>query len=107
MAIAHAAQGQKLDIPRLGPVPAEARTQTLFKTAELEVMRLVVLKGKHMPTHSVARSITLQCLEGCVAFTTMDRTEQLRPGQILFLEGGQKHALEGIEDSALLLTILL
>lgn len=107
MAMPHAAQGQKLDIPRLGSVSAEARTQTLFKTAELEVMRLVVLKGKQMPTHSMARSITVQCLEGCVALTAMGRTEQLRPGQLMYLEGGQRHALEGIEDAALLLTILL
>jgi quercetin dioxygenase-like cupin family protein len=107
MAIPHAKQGQKFDIPRLGPNPAEARTQTLFKTPKLEVMRLVILQGKEMPTHSVAGSITVQCLEGCVAFSASGQTQELREGQILYLEGGQEHALKGIENSALLLTILL
>jgi quercetin dioxygenase-like cupin family protein len=107
MAIPHAVHGQKLDIPRLGSEPAEARTQTLFKTPELEVMRLVVLKDKQMPSHSVARPITVQCLEGCVAFTAMGQTQELRAGQMLYLEGGQKHALHGVENSAVLLTILL
>jgi quercetin dioxygenase-like cupin family protein len=70
-------------------------------------MRLVVLKDKVMPAHSVAGSITVQCLEGAVAFTTMGQTQELRPGQILYLEGGQEHSLKGITDAALLLTILM
>jgi quercetin dioxygenase-like cupin family protein len=49
----------------------------------------------------------VQCLEGCVAFTASDQTQELREGQILYLEGGQEHALKGVENSALLLTILL
>jgi quercetin dioxygenase-like cupin family protein len=107
MAIPRAAQGQKFDIPRLGVGPDEAQTQALFRTPALEVMRLVVRKGKEMPPHSVAKTVTLQCLEGCVAITAMGQTQELRAGQILYLEGGQEHSLKGLEDTAILLTILM
>lgn len=107
MALPHAAHGQKFDIPRLGPSPAEARSQTLFRTRELEVIRLVLLKDKEMPPHSVAGSITVQCLEGSVAFSALGQTQELSAGQILYLEGGQPHSLRGITDAAVLLTILM
>lgn len=107
MALPHAAHGQKFDIPRLGAAPADARSHTLFKTAELEVIRLVVHKDKELPPHSVPRPITVQCLEGSVAFTALGQTQELEAGQILYLEGGETHALRGITDAAVLLTILL
>lgn len=107
MAIPRAVQGQTFDIPRLGLGPDEALTQALFRTPALEVMRLVLRKGREMPAHSVAKTITLQCLEGCVAITAMGQTQDLHAGQILYLEGGQVHALKGLEDAALLLTILM
>lgn len=107
MAIPHAAAGQSVDIPPLEPAPADRVTKTLFKTPELEVMRMVVLKGKKIPTHHVAKTCILQCLEGNVAITAMGRTQELRRGQLLHLPGGEAHALEGLEDASILVTILL
>lgn len=107
MALQHATAGQKIGIPLLGSVRDEMVTKTLFKTAELEVMRMVVLKGKLIPTHKLARSITLQCLEGRVAVSAMGELQELTPGHIVFLNGGESHELRGIEDTSLLVTILL
>ena len=36
----------------------------LFKTEELEVIRLVLAAGKSLPPHKVPGEITIQCLEG-------------------------------------------
>jgi quercetin dioxygenase-like cupin family protein len=60
-----------------------------------------------MPAHQVAGDIIVQCLEGRVAFTAGDATRELATGQMLYLAGGQRHSLRGIEDAAVLLTILL
>lgn len=107
MAISHAGPGQKIAIPLLKDAPSDTFTKTLFKSAELEVMRMVVLKDKEIPTHSVARALTLQCLEGRVALETMGQTQELLPGELLYLPARQPYALRGVEDSSVLLTLLL
>ena len=107
MAIPHAAAGQIVDVPLLRSTPGEAQTRTLFKTADMEVMRMVVLEGKEIPSHSVSKAITVQCLEGRVALTALGKTQELRAGQMFYLNGGEKHGLKGIEDASLLVTILL
>ena len=91
----------------LGRALATAKTTTLAKTADLELIRLVVPAGKELPTHKVAGEITVQCLEGRVTFTAGSKTQELAAGQLLYLAGDEPHAVKGIEDSSLLVTILL
>ncbi len=64
MAIPHAQSGQVIDVRPLGPSLADERTVALFKTDDLEVMRLVLTAGKSLPPHKVAGEITIQCIEG-------------------------------------------
>ena len=49
----------------------------------------------------------MQCLEGRVAFTVQGKTQELVGGELLYLSGNEPHAVKGIEDSSLLVTILL
>jgi quercetin dioxygenase-like cupin family protein len=107
MAISHAEPGRKISIPLLEDAPGDRVTKTLFKAQDIEVMRMVVLKGKEIPSHSVARGLTLQCLEGRVAVEAMGRSQELVPGELLYLPAMQPHALRGIEDASVLLTLLL
>jgi quercetin dioxygenase-like cupin family protein len=95
MAIPHAAAGE--------PV----KTTTLIKTNSLEVIRLVLPAGKALPTHQVAGEITVQCLEGRVAFTGGATTRELAAGDLLYLSGGEPHSLRGVSDATALVTILL
>lgn len=106
MAIPHAAPGQTIDVRPLGPALAGTKTSALLKTDRLEVIRLVVPAGKQIPSHKVAGEITVQCLEGRVAFTALGETHELEAGQMLYLTGGADHALEGLEDASVLVTIL-
>ncbi len=71
MAIPHAAPGQAIDIRPLGPALSKTVTTALIKTERLEVIRLVVSAGKKIPSHKVTGEITVQCLEGRVAFTAL------------------------------------
>lgn len=107
MAIPHAKSGELIDVRPLGTALAQARTMTLVKTKDLEVIRLVIPQGKVIPAHQAPGEITVQCLEGRVAFTAGGTTKNLEAGQLLFLASQEPHALEGLENASVLVTILL
>ena len=107
MAIPHAAPGEVVSVRPLASALTGAKTSTLIKTDTLEVIRLVLPAGKELPAHRVAGEITVQCLEGRIAFTAGDATHELAAGDFLYLSGGETHSLRGIEDASVLVTILL
>jgi quercetin dioxygenase-like cupin family protein len=107
MAIPHASPGQVIDVRPLGASLRDATTSTLVKTARLEVIRLMLPKGKQIPGHQVPGEITVHCLEGSIEFTVQERALQLEAGQMLFVTGGEEHSLRGLEDASVLVTILL
>ena len=106
MAISHMQPGEIVEL-RLGTALGDSKTTTLVKTANLELIRLVVPEGKTIPLHRAPGEITVQCLEGRVAFTAEGRTQELASGQLLYLAEGEPHALKGIENASLLVTLLL
>lgn len=107
MAIEHAASGQLIDVQPLAGKLAESKTSALFKSHELEVMRLVLPAHKSMPMHSVKGEITVQCLEGEVQFNAGGRTQHMQAGQLVWLAGGVEHGLTALRDASLLVTIVL
>jgi quercetin dioxygenase-like cupin family protein len=107
MAIPHAKSGDVVSIGSLGPALAQTATHVLVKSPTLEVIRLVVPAGEDIPDHKAPGDITVQCLEGAVDFTAEGRTQQLAPGQLLYLAAGAPHSLRGIQDASVLVTILL
>jgi quercetin dioxygenase-like cupin family protein len=107
MAIPHAKSGEVIDIRPLGSVLSQARTTTLVKTDTLEVLRLVVKAGSEIPPHKVGGEITVQCLEGSVGFSIDGGTRVLEAGQMMYLTGGELHAVRGMQDASVLVTILL
>lgn len=107
MAIPHAKSGEVIDIRPLGPMLAQTKTTTLVKTKTLEIIRLVIPSGKDIPEHRAHGEITVQCLEGRVAFTTGSARQELVAGQLLYLSGEEPHSLHGLEDASVLVTIVL
>jgi quercetin dioxygenase-like cupin family protein len=105
MAIPHAKPGEVIDVRPLAENLPAARTLVLAKTEALEIIRLVVPRGKEIPAHATRGEITVQCLEGRVAFTSAGARHELSAGQMLFLMGGQSHSVAGIDDASVLLTI--
>jgi quercetin dioxygenase-like cupin family protein len=106
MSIHHAKPGEIIQLP-LGTTRSDFTTTTLVKTNDLELIRLVLPTGKGIPTHKAPGEITVQSLEGRVAFTAGHKTQELVAGQLLYLSGGEPHSVKAIEDSTLLVTILL
>lgn len=107
MSIPHANPGEVVDVRPLGSALAATATRVLVKTGNMEVIRLIVPAAKEIATHRAKGDITVQCLEGKVAFNACGKTAELEPGRLLFLPVGEAHSVRGIEDSSLLLTILL
>lgn len=107
MAIPHANPGDVIDVRPLGTALATTKTHTLLKTEHVEVVRLVMTAGKQIAEHKAPGEITVQCLEGKIAFTALGKTEELSAGQMLYLTAGEPHSVRCIEDASFLLTILL
>lgn len=107
MAIPHARPGEIVDVRPLGAALATTETRVLAKTKAVELIRLVVPAGKVIPSHKANGEIVVQCLEGKIAFTAFDKTHDLEAGQLLYLPTGEPHAVRGVEDGSLLLTILM
>jgi len=102
----HPASGELIDIRPLGDDLKDAASIALARTDDLEVMRLILPKGRSIPEHHVAGEITLQCLEGTVEVQAHDRTQPLRAGQMLYLAGEVPYALYALENSSVLMTML-
>jgi len=107
MAIPHAEPGDVIDVRPLGPALAGARSHALFKSDDIEVMRLVLRTGQGLPPHEVAGEITLQCVEGRVSFSCAAGLRELAAGQMILATRNELHGLRALQDSSLLLTIVL
>ena len=107
MALLHAKSGEVVDVRPFGATLPMASTRTIVKTATLEIIRLVMRSGKVFHGHKVPGEISVHCLEGRCTFTTAGAKRDLEPGHLIYLTGGEEHALQATEDCSLLLTILL
>ncbi len=107
MALPHAQAGELMDLRPLGPALAAHKTHTLYKSNALELFRLVLPAGKAVPEHRVAGELTVQCLEGHIVFHLGGRATAMRAGELMCVASGAPHALEAVQDSSVLVTLLL
>lgn len=113
MALPHAASGELIDVRPLGPSLREARSTTLVRSDHLEIFRLVLAAGARVPDHKMPRVCqlssvsTMQCLEGCVEIEVDGDRRRMPAGTMLYLSIGVPHALTAIEDSSVLVTMLV
>lgn len=107
MAIAHAAPGEVFDVRPLGAALKDAKSTTLIRSAQLEVIRLVLPAGKRLPEHHVPGEITVQCVEGVIRFFAHGEPRTMQPGEMLLLGAGEPHALEALDDASVIVTIHL
>ena len=106
MSLHHAPSGEIIDVQPYGQKLKHEIPRTLVKTPRLQVFRYVLLAGKEFAEHTVSGGITIQCLEGVVLFTAHAKTQILRAGQLVFVAKDVPHALKGVEDASVLVTIV-
>jgi quercetin dioxygenase-like cupin family protein len=107
MAIHHAKAGEIVDLRPLGGALKNATTRAIVKSDAFEAVHLIVTAGRKIADHQVDGAITLHCIEGRIQLGLPDKQLELAAGEWIYLEGGTKHSVTGIENSSLVLTILL
>lgn len=107
MSLPHASSGQPIDVRPLGPKLGEAVPTALIKSSHLEIIRLVLARGKTIPEHRLAGEATFQCLEGTVELHAHGKVEVLHAGDLVFLQAAEPYSLHAVEDCSVLHTILL
>lgn len=90
----------------LGQRRQDAQSAVLLKAAGLELIRLVIPIGKEIPPHRAPEEVTVQCVEGRVAFTHNGSTSILSAGDLLYLCPNELHSVKALEDSTVLVTRL-
>jgi len=90
---------------------SEARWQsghtakTLVKYADFRVVLVAIKSGGRLVEHRTEGRISVHTLVGNIRFRTADQAHELPAGHMLTLEREIPHEVEGIVDSAFLLTI--
>lgn len=107
MALHHAGPGEPVDVQPLGIQLAGTRTAALFKSEDLEVIRLVLPAGKSLPPHRVPGEITIQCIEGQLEIAAEGMCRLLSAGQLLLLSANVVHGVVALQDASALVTIAL
>lgn len=107
MALEHAKSGEIVDLSPLGTKLRHAHTTALVKTDSFEAIRLVLKAGDFLPAHDVSGKLTLLCMEGTISLELPDGFHKMSANQWIYLDGGIAHSLRAVEDSSLLLTIML
>lgn len=107
MAIHHAGAGEPINVQPFGAQLLMEQTVALFKSEDLELIRLVLLAGKSFPTHKVSGEVTIQCIEGTLDITVEGTPRTISAGQLLFLSANALHSVTAIENSSALVTIVL
>lgn len=79
--------------------------RTLVKYDDIRVVLVLLRQGAHMREHQVGQHLTLQALTGALRVTTPQETVDLVQGGLLGLERSIIHDVEGLEESAFLLTL--
>jgi quercetin dioxygenase-like cupin family protein len=86
--------------------------RTIVRTPHLRVVLIAIRAGAHIAEHVAQATAAIQVVSGRVRIRLPrlarqhdDRFEELSPGRLLAIEGGLAHSVDGLEDSALLVTL--
>jgi quercetin dioxygenase-like cupin family protein len=81
-------------------------SETLVKYNEFRIVLVRMKPGSYMSHHKAEGPISIQAIQGKIrVHLPEDRTEDLKPGDLLTLERCLEHDVEALDESAFLLTI--
>lgn len=107
MALSHAKSGDLVNTINASATLAGNTSATLVRDDHIEIFRLVLGAGTHMQEHSAAGAMTLQCLSGEVNLSCHGKTHTLQPGDLIYLNDAEPHALHCKQQAILLVTLIL
>jgi len=77
-----------------------------MKTDSFETIHLIVPAGGEIPEHMIGGSLSLCCLEGEAIIDIPGGEARMKQGDWLYLDPQVLHAIRGVTDAGLLLTVL-
>jgi len=103
----------RFDIPKLVAQLKGERTWaigtrnaiTLLKTPALRIVLVAMRAETEVASHRGDGPISVQVLDGRIAFDTADQTLELGAGALVTLHAGIQHGLRALEECAYLLSI--
>ncbi|MGD9128723.1 MAG: cupin [Planctomycetia bacterium] len=98
--------GEFVDIQLLGGEPGIRKKTILVKTANVEIIHLVIPESESIPTHEAQGEIILHCLEGRVSVSALEKTVELSSGQLFYFSVNEPFSIQGIEHASLIATIV-
>ena len=98
--------GESVDVRRLGAVLGVRQQTILVKTANVEIIHLVIPDGEMVPTHEAPGEIILHCLEGQVSVSALGKTVKLTTDQLFYFSANEPFSIQGIERASLIATIV-
>jgi quercetin dioxygenase-like cupin family protein len=110
MATKHADPGEIVDLASWADDLPVEKSKAIAKIEKLELARLVIAGGTKMHSSRDCRvtgPIVVHCIEGEIEVKTPENTMRVSRGQLVYLLGQTEHAITGIQDSLVLLTIVL
>lgn len=93
MALPHAVAGEARSVVPFGPGLRSQQAHALFKSIDLDVLRLLGPAGRSLPPHQVRGEVTIPCIAGEQITQAGDETH------------AQVHAVDAMQDSSALVTI--
>ena len=110
MATHHASAEEIVDLKTWANDLEVEKSKVIVKTTGVELARLVIDAGVDMHNSnycSVKGVVVIHCIEGEITLKTPGATKSIKKGQLVYLDGDTEHALVGVKDSVVLLTIVL
>ncbi len=83
----------------------EKITRPLVSFPNLKIVAVSMPQGGVWSEHSTPGRISVQCLRGHIRMKARGETFDLRPMELLALEGNVQHDVEAVEQSVFLLTV--
>lgn len=106
MAIPHALPGELISVAPYGADLASEVTHAIFKSEQLEVIRVVLPAGKEYTGHISPGELTIQCIEGQVRFDGKT-SALLSPATMVYVPPNVPYTLTAVDNASLLVTIRL
>src|SRR5699024_11380891 len=78
----HISSGEVINLKTLKKGKSADTSLALVKTKDMEVIRMVVKRGKAIPEHSVEGEVSVQCLKGEVLFRIDRKSTRLNSSHV-------------------------
>lgn len=82
-------------------------SMSIVKNDDLTVSLLMLKPGAHLHEHTARKAVSVQVLFGHIRVSAAGASHEAGPGMFAIIEGAVPHAVEALEESALLLTAAL